>query len=68
MDERKLEVLRAIVTDYAGSTDFVTPGIAYPVPYELIEVGSGNDPYDPRVRRADPDLGSRCCRLWWAHS
>ena len=58
MDERKLEVLRAIVTDYAGSTDFVTPGIAYPVPYELIEVGSGNDPYDPRVRWADPDLGS----------
>ena len=48
----------AIVTDYAGSTDFVTPGIAYPVPYELIEVGSGNDPYDPGVRWADPDLGS----------
>ena len=47
----------AIVTDYAGSTDFVTPGIAYPVPYELVEVGPGNDPYDPHVRWADPDLG-----------
>ncbi|HEY6533668.1 MAG TPA: glycosyltransferase, partial [Acidimicrobiales bacterium] len=46
----------AIVTDYAGSTDFVHEGVAYPVPFELVEVGDGNDPYEPQVHWADPDL------------
>jgi glycosyltransferase involved in cell wall biosynthesis len=46
----------AIVTDYAGSTDFVHEGIAFPIPYELVEVGPGNAPYDPLVRWAEPNL------------
>ena len=45
-----------IVSDYAGCTDFIHDGIAFPVPCELVEVGPDNEPYDAHVRWADPDL------------
>ncbi|WP_375462248.1 rhamnan synthesis F family protein, partial [uncultured Enterovirga sp.] len=44
-----------IATDYGGSTDFVTPTTAIPLPYRLIEVGDGNEPYPASFVWAEPD-------------
>jgi glycosyltransferase involved in cell wall biosynthesis len=58
-----------IATDYAGSTDFLHGGIAFPVPYDLVEVGLGNDPYEAEVHWAEPDLdiASRLMRHVFEH-
>lgn len=46
-----------IVTDYSGSTDFVSADCALPVPYRMIEVGEKTYPLGGGQRWADPDLG-----------
>ena len=45
-----------IATAYSGNVDFMTMANSYPVGYALTPVGRGNDPYDPSVKWAQPDL------------
>jgi len=44
-----------ISTDYAGTTEFVTPATGYPIGYRLIPVQDGQYPH-PAGEWADPDL------------
>ena len=54
-----------IATNYSGSTDFVGPDCALPVPYRLVEVGEKAYPLGGGQRWADPDLAeaARLMRL-----
>lgn len=54
-----------IATDYSGSTDFVTPDCALPVPYRLVPVGDKAYPLGGGQRWAEPDLdeAARLMRL-----
>jgi glycosyltransferase involved in cell wall biosynthesis len=45
-----------IATAYSGNVDFMTVANSYPVGYSLTPVGPGNDPYDPNVKWAQPDI------------
>jgi hypothetical protein len=45
-----------IATDYSGSADLLDARNGWPVPYELVEVGPGNEPYDAGASWAAPDL------------
>ena len=45
-----------IATAYSGNVDFMTLANSYPVGYSLTPVGPGNDPYDPNVKWAQPDV------------
>jgi glycosyltransferase involved in cell wall biosynthesis/SAM-dependent methyltransferase len=45
-----------IATAYSGNTDFMTPHNSYAVPYELVPIGRGADPYPPNGTWAEPDV------------
>jgi len=47
-----------IATPYGGVADFVTPDTAFPLDYQLIEVGEGNQPYPSSFIWADPSIAS----------
>jgi glycosyltransferase involved in cell wall biosynthesis len=57
-----IEAMRAgkpvIATPYGGVTDFVTERTAFPLEYELVAVGEGNEPYPPDSLWADPRVDS----------
>jgi len=44
-----------IATAYAGVTEFMTPENSYGVPFELVPIGQGADPYEPGGTWAEPD-------------
>ena len=45
-----------ISTDYSGTAEFLDPVNCWPVPYEIVEVGSDAAPYPSGARWAEPDL------------
>jgi glycosyltransferase involved in cell wall biosynthesis/SAM-dependent methyltransferase len=45
-----------IATGYAGTTEFMTPENSYAVPYMLVPIGHGADPYPPDGEWAEPDV------------
>jgi glycosyltransferase involved in cell wall biosynthesis/SAM-dependent methyltransferase len=45
-----------IATGYAGTTEFMTPENSYAVPYELVPIGRGAEPYQPDGTWAEPDV------------
>lgn len=45
-----------IATAYSGNMQFMDDESAYLVPFELVPVGPGNDPYDAAARWAEPDV------------
>jgi glycosyltransferase involved in cell wall biosynthesis len=47
-----------IATGYSGNMDFMTESNSFPVPFELVEVGSGCYPYPADSRWAEPDIDS----------
>lgn len=48
--------LPTIATDYSATTELMTAEVGWPVPYRLVAVGAGNQPYHPDARWAEPDL------------
>ena len=48
----------AIGTDYSGNTDFLNRATGYPVPYELVPVGSGEYPDHEGQVWAEPDIAA----------
>jgi glycosyltransferase involved in cell wall biosynthesis len=48
----------AIGTDYSGNTDFLSRTTGYPVPYELVPVGSGEYPDHHGQVWAEPDIAA----------
>jgi glycosyltransferase involved in cell wall biosynthesis/2-polyprenyl-3-methyl-5-hydroxy-6-metoxy-1,4-benzoquinol methylase len=45
-----------IATAYSGNLDFMAEGNSYLVPYEMVEIGPGANPYPPDKHWAEPDL------------
>jgi len=45
-----------IATGYSGTQDFLNADTGYPVDYELVSVGPGNEPYRADYVWADPDI------------
>jgi glycosyltransferase involved in cell wall biosynthesis len=45
-----------IATNYSGNCDFMDDQNAFLVPYELIEIGRGSEPYSENAMWAQPDL------------
>lgn len=53
----------ALATAYSGNLDFMDAETSWLVPYELVEVGPGNAPYDAASRWAEPDLDAAAAAL-----
>jgi glycosyltransferase involved in cell wall biosynthesis len=47
-----------IATAYSGNLDFMADDVCYLVPYRLVEVGPGADPYPPDATWAEPDIAA----------
>lgn len=47
-----------IATGYSGNLDFMNDGNSFLVPYTLVTVGPGNDPYPTDTVWAEPDTGA----------
>jgi glycosyltransferase involved in cell wall biosynthesis/SAM-dependent methyltransferase len=45
-----------VCTNYSGNVDFSAPEVVYLVPYELVQIPAGCEPYPTTSRWADPDL------------
>ncbi len=45
-----------IATGYSGNLDFMTEENSFVVPYDLVEIGKGNDPYPAHGFWAEPDI------------
>ncbi|HEY1358195.1 MAG TPA: glycosyltransferase [Thermoleophilaceae bacterium] len=46
-----------VATNYGGPRDFLSAANSFPVDFQLVPIGEGNDPYPAEGRWADPDLG-----------
>ena len=57
----------AIATGYSGNLEFMTPENSYLVPYELVAIPRGCDPYPAGALWAEPDLdvAARLMREVW---
>jgi glycosyltransferase involved in cell wall biosynthesis len=47
-----------IATGYSGNMDFMDDSTATLIPYDLVPVGRGAEPYDPESSWAEPDLNA----------
>ncbi len=58
-----------IATGYSGNVDFMTPENSYLVPYELVSIPAGIDPYPGGAYWAEPDVdeASRLLRHVFEH-
>ena len=52
-----------IATGYSGNLDFMTAENSSLVPYELVSVGRGHDPYPPEATWADPDIDAAAAAM-----
>src|SRR4051812_29303813 len=46
-----------VATNYGGPRDYLTAANSFPVDFQLVPIGEGNDPYPAGGRWAEPDLG-----------
>ncbi|MBW4719537.1 FkbM family methyltransferase [Saccharothrix obliqua] len=54
--EAMARAIPVISTDYSSTAEFVDERTGWPIPYRLVEVGRGNEPYEADSLWADPDL------------
>ena len=57
-----------IATGYSGNLDFMYPDISLFVPYQLVRVGAGCDPYPATATWAEPDLDTAASHMRWVAS
>ncbi|MCT2586582.1 FkbM family methyltransferase [Actinophytocola sp. S1-96] len=55
--------LPVVATDYGGTAEFLTADTGWPVPYRLVEVGPGNEPYPRDAHWAEPDTDAAAAAL-----
>lgn len=56
--------LPVIATDYAATTDLLSPATGYPVGYRLVPVKKGEYPFGEGQKWADPDIGHAAWLMW----
>jgi glycosyltransferase involved in cell wall biosynthesis/2-polyprenyl-3-methyl-5-hydroxy-6-metoxy-1,4-benzoquinol methylase len=52
-----------VATNYSGNVDFMHAGNSYLIPYELVPIPKGCDPYPARAEWADPDLNAAAAAM-----
>ncbi|OLF18343.1 FkbM family methyltransferase [Actinophytocola xanthii] len=55
--------LPVVATDYGGTAEFLTAETGWPVPYRLVDVGPGNEPYPRDAHWAEPDIDAAAAAL-----
>ncbi|HEX2133936.1 MAG TPA: FkbM family methyltransferase, partial [Actinophytocola sp.] len=55
--------LPVVATDYGGTAEFLTAETGWPVPYRLVDVGPGNEPYPRDAHWAEPDTDAAAAAL-----
>ena len=55
--------LPVVATDYSGTSEFLTAETGWPVPYRLVPVGPGNEPYPRDAHWAEPDVSAAAAAL-----
>jgi FkbM family methyltransferase len=55
--------LPVVATDYSGTSEFLTAETGWPIPYRLVPVGPGNEPYPRDARWAEPDVAAAAAAL-----
>lgn len=55
--------LPVVATDYGGTAEFLTAETGWPVPYRMVAVGPGNEPYPRDARWAEPDTDAAAAAL-----
>ncbi|OLF06330.1 hypothetical protein BLA60_32350 [Actinophytocola xinjiangensis] len=55
--------LPVIATDYGGTAEFLTAETGWPIPYQLVRVGAGNEPYPRDAHWAQPDTDAMAAAL-----
>ncbi|MGE0879154.1 MAG: FkbM family methyltransferase [Acidimicrobiia bacterium] len=65
MSEAMVRSKPVIATGYSGNVDFMTDDTALLVPYSLVLVGAGSEPYPAEARWAEPDISAAAEAMWW---
>ncbi|MPZ81361.1 MAG: FkbM family methyltransferase [Actinophytocola sp.] len=55
--------LPVVATDYGGTSEFLTRETGWPIPYRMVDVGPGNEPYPRAARWAEPDVAAAAAAL-----
>ncbi|MFC7618479.1 glycosyltransferase family 4 protein [Actinokineospora soli] len=55
--------MAVVSTDYSSTTEFVDESVGWPIPYRMVPVGKGWEPYQAEGRWADPDLDAAAAAL-----
>jgi FkbM family methyltransferase len=55
--------LPVVATDYGGTAEFLSEDTGWPVPYRLVGVGPGNEPYPRDAHWAEPDTDAAAAAL-----
>jgi FkbM family methyltransferase len=55
--------LPVVATDYGGTSEFLTAETGWPIPYRLVDVGPGNEPYPRDAQWAEPDVAAAAAAL-----
>ena len=55
--------LPVVATDYSGTSEFLDHETGWPIPYRMVPVGAGNEPYPRDARWAEPDLKAAAAAL-----
>ncbi|WP_236790236.1 FkbM family methyltransferase [Amycolatopsis sp. GM8] len=61
--EAMARAMPVISTDYSSTTEFLDEHTGWPVPYRMVPVGKGSEPYDANSMWADPDLGAAAAAM-----
>jgi glycosyltransferase involved in cell wall biosynthesis len=52
-----------VATGWSGNLTFMRPESSVLLPYDMVEVGPGADPYDPGASWAEPDVGAAAAAM-----
>jgi FkbM family methyltransferase len=55
--------LPVVATDYGGTAEFLSADTGWPVPYRLVDVGPGNEPYPRDAHWAEPDVDAAAAAM-----
>jgi FkbM family methyltransferase len=55
--------LPVVATDYSGTSEFLTAEAGWPIPYTLVKVGPGNEPYPRDAQWAEPNVAAAAAAL-----
>ncbi|WP_020663473.1 FkbM family methyltransferase [Amycolatopsis benzoatilytica] len=61
--EAMARAMPVISTDYSSTTEFLDESTGWPIPYRMVPVGKGNEPYHAEAVWADPDVNAAAAAM-----